>query len=90
MIKNAEKVASAVEDRWPTAGLPEKDKFAFRGQVARELLEGESTTYQIDLGAEVEAEHARSIEAFETQQEVHAQTVKTSEETQAKYVTCRH
>ena len=86
MIKKPEHIAAVVEERWPTAGLREEGKFAFRAQVARELLEAESSTYHADLQAEVEAEHMRAMDEFEKEQNIRVQTARTSEEVQTKYV----
>ena len=90
MMKKPEEIAAAVEERWLTTGLREEDKFAFRAQVARELLAAESSTYQADLRAELEEEHVRSTQAFEKEQDLRLHTVKTSGESQAEYVACRN
>ncbi len=60
--KNNE-VNAAFLQRWPSAGREQKDALAFRGTVARELLELESDEYKMWLKAECVRKHKDNLKA---------------------------
>ncbi len=54
MSKKREEISKIYDERWPTAGLPDTHKIAFRSSIARELLGQESVEYRASLEAEVQ------------------------------------
>ncbi len=65
MGKQGERIDAKFRETWPAAGLGEKDKLAFRGGIARELLELESDEYRKSLQDDLDATHARELEEYE-------------------------
>lgn len=64
MSKNSEKINEIFQERWPTLGLPGKDKLKVRGEIARELLEKEDDDYRKALQEEVEKMHQADIDEY--------------------------
>ncbi len=84
MSKKSERIAELFDERWPTANLPEKDRLKFRGEIARELLEGESDEYRKVLEEEVNSLHEQDM------QEHHAATMPPASEEEDEKARCVH
>ncbi len=83
MSKKTERIAEVFRERWPAANLPDTDKLKFRGEIARELLNGETEEYRKTLQEEVDNLHEHDIEAY------HASTMPPAvddEEEKQRYV----
>ncbi len=73
MSKKRDEIAAEVDIRWADANLPDKELVAFRGRVARELLEKEPQEYRDELQEECNKAHELDEQEYEA-----AETVKAS------------
>ncbi|KAL7284472.1 hypothetical protein ACG7TL_001763 [Trametes sanguinea] len=85
MTKNAEAINSTFETKWSGAGLPENHALAFRGQIARDMLEQESEQYRQALEDELqqmELDEKTTQEATSTEARMTAQASNSREDAQ--------
>ncbi len=70
MSKKSDVISEMYNAQWPTAGLADKHKLAFRCTIARELFDKETAEYKTQVQEEVEQirlsdeEHAKEHEAM--------------------------
>lgn len=65
MTKRSEDVNTAFNERWPSANLPAKNKLAFQGAIARELLGAESDEFKAALEDEAVRMHKEEMAEYE-------------------------
>ena len=58
MTKKQDEIQTEFNKRWPDAGLDDRYKFSFRGQIARQLLEKESDDVKASLEREAQELYA--------------------------------
>ncbi len=64
MSKKVDDIAAEVDQRWPTANLPDNDLVAFRGRIAREMLAKETQEYRDELQQECDKMHELDEQAW--------------------------
>ena len=65
MRKKGDEINTVFQERWPLSDRPSKDALAFRAEIAREMIAGESEEYLQQLEEECQTLHAEDLEAHE-------------------------
>lgn len=82
MTKRRDEIDTIFEEKWPTAGLPERFRLAYRGGIARDLLAEATPEYRAALEAEAKELHA--LDLAEAEAEVAAAEATPPEDVRAR------
>ena len=87
MSQKSDIIDPIFEERWPSAGRPDKDKLAFRSEIARELLAQEDSTTHEELKKECELRHEEDMAMYHgVESNVTADSASASEAATDRYV----
>ena len=69
-VDGAAKIKAVFEERWVEANRPEREKLAFRGEIARELLAGEADDVRARMQQESKKLHEKDLLTYDADEAV--------------------